>query len=126
MRGCLPLRPGQPDAAVALAASCPSPPTAGLGQMIAPCGGLSSPQHLGAYRYRAQSRSHSLPVSTSGHGPPYADKSDKYRRLSPLTAEDLRLMESFVDPSTHRPPASRNHPRKMSLSRTMCYERGQP
>jgi hypothetical protein len=45
--------------------------------------------------------------------PEYVDISDKYRKLPPLIVEDLRLMESFVDPSTQNLPRSQNHPRNL-------------
>jgi hypothetical protein len=44
--------------------------------------------------------------------PPYADITDKRHGVPPFIVEDLRFVESFVDPNTQKPPSSRNHPRK--------------
>jgi hypothetical protein len=50
-----------------------------------------------------------VPPTTS---PAYANISVKYHGLPHLIAEDLRLLESFVDYDTHNHPLSRNLPRK--------------
>src|ERR1700691_164473 len=60
------------------------------------------------------------PPATS---PPYRDISGKYHRASPLIAEDLRLTEIFVDPSTQNSPPSRDHPRKLLLNSSVCDAR---
>jgi len=56
-----------------------------------------------------------LSIRTAATRPLYADMSGKYHGVPPLMVEDLRLMESFVDPpSTHKSPLNRNHPRKLA------------
>ena len=56
-----------------------------------------------------------LSIRTAATHPLYADMSGKYHGVPPLMVEDLRLMESFVDPpSTHKSPLNRNHPRKLA------------